>query len=57
MTKVRPIVVGSNHYNTLGLIRSLGESGFEPILILVSHNTAQKTYFLFKIRYILPSVI
>lgn len=29
------IVIGANHYNTLGLLRSLGEAEYRPILILI----------------------
>lgn len=30
------IVIGADHYNALGVIRSLGESGINPIFILIS---------------------
>lgn len=32
MTKV--IIIGNAHHNTLGLVRSLGEKGIRPILLL-----------------------
>ena len=32
------IVFGGNHHNTLGVIRSLGEAGITPILILHGTN-------------------
>lgn len=36
--KNKIIVVGADHYNALGVIRSLGESGIKPIFILVSEE-------------------
>lgn len=32
------VVLGSNHINTLGLIRSLGEAGYKPIAIIVDET-------------------
>jgi predicted ATP-grasp superfamily ATP-dependent carboligase len=32
------IVIGAEHYNALGVIRSLGESGLKPYFILVDNN-------------------
>ena len=32
------IIVGGDHYNALGVIRSLGECGIKPIFILLSDN-------------------
>lgn len=32
------LVIGADHYNALGVIRSLGESGIKPIFILVSND-------------------
>lgn len=37
-SRYQPIVIGRNHYNTLGLIRSLGEAGYKPILILLGES-------------------
>lgn len=42
------IVFGGNHHNTLGVIRSLGEAGITPILIL--HGTSQS--FVAQSKYI-----
>lgn len=33
------IVIGMEHYNPLGLIRSLGEKGIEPIYIAITHKS------------------
>lgn len=43
------IVVGNNHHNTLGLIRSLGRGGFDVICIVVDST---KHSFVSKSRYI-----
>ena len=32
----RVVVIGGDHHNTLGVIRSLGERGIHPDLILVT---------------------
>lgn len=45
----KTIVFGSNHHNTLGIIRSLGEKGLKPYLILV---TKVKKPFIVKSKYI-----
>lgn len=44
------VVIGHNHYNTLGLLRSLGEAGISPTLILISSNL--KDSFVAKSKYI-----
>lgn len=43
------IVVGGNHHNTLGVIRSLGEKGLRPILIVV---TSEKKPFVGYSKYL-----
>lgn len=50
--KYTPIVIGESHYNTLGLIRSFGEEGYKPILVLVCHNEKDKKSFVSKSKYI-----
>lgn len=47
MNKV--IVVGGNHHNTLGVIRSLGRQGIAPIVIVTSGG---KSSFVLKSKYI-----
>jgi D-aspartate ligase len=42
------IVIGENHYNTLGVIRSLGEAGISVYLILIS----EKEDYVSKSKYI-----
>lgn len=37
------IVIGGEHYNSLGVIRSLGESGINPIFILISNEKYNST--------------
>ena len=32
------IVIGGNHHNTLGVIRSLGYKGLRPYVILITNN-------------------
>lgn len=44
------VVLGSNHINTLGLIRSLGEAGYKPIAIIVDETG--KSGWVSKSRYI-----
>lgn len=46
--KLRVIVVGDSFNNTLGLIRSLGQSGIKPILVLMG----QDRLFVSKSRYV-----
>ena len=46
--KVQVIVVGDSFNNTLGLIRSLGEAGVKPVLILVGKDRL----FISKSRYV-----
>lgn len=35
----QPIVIGGNHHNTLGVIRSLGYRGINPIVLLITEET------------------
>lgn len=46
--KNKAIVIGGNHYNTLGVIRSLGEKGVPVFLIL----TSNKNSYISKSKYI-----
>ena len=48
-TNGRVIVVGSNHHNTYGVIRSLAEKKTYPFLLFVGH---EKDSFLFRSRLI-----
>ena len=52
MKEYRAIVVGGNHYNTLGLVRSLGEAGYMPSVLLVGDNLNLSKCFVSKSRYI-----
>ena len=38
MSKKKVIVIGGNHHNTLGVLRSLGEKGVFSELILVTSS-------------------
>lgn len=40
--KCQPVIIGMDHYNTLGLIRSFGEKGYKPILILLGDCEIEK---------------
>lgn len=42
------IVIGANHHNTLGVVRSLGEKGIKSIIII--YNT--KKTFIKKSKYV-----
>ena len=42
------IIFGFEHYNTLGVIRSLGEKGISPIVILHKTNIKDTLSFLEK---------
>ncbi len=44
------IVWGSNHHNTLGVIRSLGEKGISPYVVL--HETSENKQWVLSSRYI-----
>lgn len=46
--KNKAIVIGGNHYNTLGVIRSLGEKGVPVYLILIS----EKENYICKSKYV-----
>lgn len=50
----RIIVFGGNHHNTLGVIRSLGEVGCKPILILhgASNSFVSKSKYIDKTHYV-----
>lgn len=48
------IVIGGNHHNTLGVIRSLGRKGVFPYVILTSGN---ETSFILKSKYIKKSFV
>ena len=47
----KAIVIGSDHYNTLGVIRSLGEKGIPVYLILITQNEG----FVDKSKYVAQS--
>ena len=49
MTEKRAIVIGGNHHNTLGLVRSLGRAGLCVFLILENRN---KNCYVLKSKYI-----
>lgn len=34
---VKTLVIGGNHHNTLGVIRSLGEKGIGPDVVIIDH--------------------
>ena len=38
LKKHKFIILGDGHFNTLGMVRSLGEVGIRPIVVLVDHN-------------------
>ena len=44
------IVWGSDHQNTLGLVRSLGEAGIHPFVMIVMHDNDKS--FILKSKYI-----
>lgn len=48
------IVIGMEHYNPLGLIRSLGEQGIEPIYIAIKHKSevASKSKYASRVHYV-----
>ena len=51
MSKKKVIVIGGNHHNTLGVLRSLGEKGVFSELILVTSSKypyVKYTYYLWK---------
>lgn len=48
----QPIIIGSVHYNTLGLLRSFGEEGFKPTLVLICNCDSDINSFVTKCRYI-----
>lgn len=53
--KNKVIVFGSNHHNTLGVVRALGEKGINPY-VLVSSNNITKSFVL-KSKYIAQGLI
>lgn len=48
------IVIGMEHYNPLGLIRSLGEEGIEPIYIAIKHKSevASKSKYVARVHHV-----
>ena len=48
----QPIVIGFSHYNTLGLLRSLGEAGYNPTLVLICEHDSDLNSFVTKSKYI-----
>ena len=50
--KAQPIVIGFSHYNTLGLLRSLGEAGYRPTLVLIRERDSDLSSFVAKSKYI-----
>lgn len=50
--KPQPIVIGFSHYNTLGLLRSFGEAGYNPTLLLVCESSSDYKSFVTKCKYI-----
>lgn len=44
------IIVGQDHYNTLGLVRSLGEKGIRSIVVIIACET--KSSFVLKSKYV-----
>ena len=38
LKKHKFIILGDGHFNTLGMVRSLGEVGIRPDVVLVDHN-------------------
>lgn len=48
------IVFGSEHYNPLGIIRSLGEAGISPIAVIVRSNRpfASKSKYIKKLHLV-----
>lgn len=44
------IIVGPDHYNTLGIVRSLGEKGIQPIVIIFTNGA--KSSFVIKSKYV-----
>lgn len=44
------IVLGPDHYNTLGVVRSLGEAGIKPIVVIYSEKSQNS--FVLKSKYI-----
>lgn len=49
-----PIIIGGNHHNTLGVIRSLGYKGLNSLVILV---TGEKTPYVSYSKYITKCVL
>ena len=51
----RAVVIGGNHHNTLGLIRSLGKEGISSFVILI--NKVQENCYVLKSQYVSGSAI
>lgn len=49
---MKQIIIGSDHYNTLGLIRSLGECGYTPIVIIMSEKLNAEDSLVKQSKYI-----
>ena len=47
---IRIVVIGSDHYNTYGIVRSLGEAGLRLYAIILGRDKGKS--FVLKIRYI-----
>ncbi len=46
----RVVVIGASHHNTLGIVRSLGEAGFKPDIIVYAEDA--KREFVSRSRYV-----
>ena len=46
MEQDKIFIIGGNHHNTLGVIRSLGYKGLKPIVLLVSDKIGKNNYVL-----------
>lgn len=44
-----PIIIGGNHHNTLGVIRSLGQKGLKSFVVILSNGS---TSFVLKSKYV-----
>lgn len=55
MKQTRYIVLGAEHYNPLGVIRSLGEAGIRPIAIILRNDTmrlASKSKYISTVHFV-----
>lgn len=53
--ETKTIVLGGNHHNTLGVVRSLGQSNVHPIVYIPDKNLHKS--FVFKSRYVSESYV